>query len=473
MTSTALDLRDRSHVEIITIVGLCVATAFAIVHWPWIVAGVMGGVLMLMLVVTRPLILVALMLAIGPADLSFVTGGFKALFPEVGGLDMNGIRLLGVTAGFVLLCLMQRSMQQQIIGKHGRWYALFLLWAAASLATSLSPLDGLRLLLKLAYPFLIFLVVAGMVEKEEELELLMFWTLATSLAIIAINPLMLVGVAYTVDDSGYKRLGGLGTHANPFSFYLMAVLLISLARFIVRGQSRYLVLCTLLGMWIYLTLTRITLLALLVAIAAMVVYAALERRSYRALVGGVLVALVIGIPFVPPVLERSLGFMPTPGEIVALVRSPAAFYQSVNWQGRDALWPIVYGSFAGDRWTGLGLGSSIVVLKQYFNATVGHLPHNEYLRLSSETGLIGVGLYFTAIMSWLVGAWRAGWGAGARAREFALPAVAVIVGWAIVALTDNPFDYYAAFTQYVGFLVAGALVARRLEIQAGPAVQPT
>ena len=462
MSAYSIALRPPRLGPAVALVTGCVALAFAIVQSPWIVSGVLFGVMLLTLVLVRPLALVALMLAIGPADLSFITGGFKALFPETGGLDMNGIRLVGVTAGFLMLLLVNRGTQAEAFSNRGRWYVLFLIWCTASLATSYAPIDGLRLLLKLAYPFLTYIVVAGLVEREEELDQLMMWTLAVSVIIIALNPLMLVGVAYTVDPWGYKRIGGLGTYANPFSFYLMVILFISLARFMVRGQIRYLVLCAVFGIWIYLTLTRITLLGVIAGIGIMALYSAVAQRSYRAIAGAAIVAVLVGVPFVPPVLERTLGFVPTPKELFTVMRSPAVLYEAINWQGRDALWPIVYGSFSGDRLTGLGLGSSSAVLRQYMPAQVGYVPHNEYLRLASEAGMIGVGLFFVAMMTWLVSAWRAGLGQSQRAREFALAAVASILGWAMVAITDNPFDYYSALTQYVGFLCAAAVVSARL-----------
>jgi hypothetical protein len=42
-------------------------------------------------------------------------------------------------------------------------------------------------------------------------------------------------------------------------------------------------------------------------------------------------------------------------------------------------------------------------------------------------------------------------------QEYAWPAIAGIVAWALIAGTDNPFDYYAPFTQYIGFLCAATV----------------
>ena len=432
-------------------------------QWPWIVSGAVFGLAILVIVLFEPLALVGVMLAIGPVDLSFMTGGFKSLFVGAGGLDMNGIRLLGLTFGFGVLVLSDRRVQRVMFSASGRWYTLFLLWAAASLATTLSPVEGARLLLKIAYPFITFLVVSATVESEEQLERLFACTLVSGAIIaLAINPLFVVGGAYVVDPDGYRRVRGLGAHENPFSFYLLAILLISFTRFIVRAQWRYLGLCALAAFWIVLTHTRITVLAMFGGLAAMVLYAALAARNYRIVAAGALVAVMSGFVLVPRVLTRSLGYVPGPRELAAMVRSPGTLYESINWQGREVLWPIVYYEFRKSPARGLGMGSSTVVVRKNFPSYAAQVVHNEYLRLATDTGVIGVGLYALAILSWLAAVMRRGWRAPPRVREFAIPAVGLIAAWAFIAITDNPFDYYAMFTQYVGFLCGGALAAARL-----------
>src|SRR5687767_4842872 len=159
MTTHTLERRQPFPARVFVLVGGAIGLAFAVVQYPGLSVGLVGGMLLLLLVLTQPLSLIALMLVIGPVNLSFLTGGMKALFPEAGGLDMNGIRLVGVTAGFLALWLVDRRVQRHTFGPSGRWYAVFLFWAGASLLTSLDPLEGLRLLLKLAYPLLTFVAV--------------------------------------------------------------------------------------------------------------------------------------------------------------------------------------------------------------------------------------------------------------------------------------------------------------------------
>jgi hypothetical protein len=63
--------------------------------------------------------------------------------------------------------------------------------------------------------------------------------------------------------------------------------------------------------------------------------------------------------------------------------------------------------------------------------------------------------------SWLGATVRAGRTMRKGIREFALPGLAAILAWAVLAITDNALDYL--FTQFVAFLVAGAIVVARAD----------
>jgi hypothetical protein len=102
------------------------------------------------------------------------------------------------------------------------------------------------------------------------------------------------------------------------------------------------------------------------------------------------------------------------------------------------------------------------VLRANFPSYYSDVPHNEYVRLLTDTGAIGIGLFATALIIWLFVALSAARGRERIVREFALPAIGVLIAWGIVSITDNSLDYYSAITQYAGFLTAGAVVAASL-----------
>jgi O-antigen ligase len=437
--------------------GLAVAVA------PWAALGIVGGILLLLVVLVQPLTLIGVMLAFGAVDLSFVTGGFKSLLTEQGGVDMNGIRLIVMTLGLTGLILIDRDVLRTALGRYGRWYALFLLWAAGTLLVSTELVDGLRLLLKLAFPFLVFTAVLGAARSREDLDRLANWTLIGAAVIaLVLNPLYVMAGGYEVYADGRLRVRGIGVHENPFSFYLLAVLLLAFARYAVRGDRRQLLLCGVLGVWMVLTLTRITLLASMVGLAGIALYGAVLTRSYRVVAGAVVVGGAVALALVPVVLERTLGYVPTPGQLLTLVTDPMQLYHSMNWQGRELLWPVILAAMLSSPIIGLGLGSTGDILRANFPPEMGLVVHNEYLRLTAETGLVGGVLFMVAIVMWFRGALGAGRLGDARIREFAFPAIGGVLAWAVIAITDNAFDYYAQFTQYIAFFCAATLAAAAL-----------
>lgn len=422
---------------------------------PFLVAGLVVGAALLALALLRPLTVVGLMLLLGPLDLSFITG--RDLFAGMGGLDMNGIRLLGLVVSFLGIAAVDRRVVRHALSMEGRWYLIFLLFAGATLVYTNARLDGARLLLKLGYPFMIFVLVQGLARTRSDLEWLSRWALAGAIAISLINPLYVLAGGYDVDGMGRIRIQGVGTHMNPFSFYLLVMLLFALARYLERGRGWYLLLCAAVGGWMILTLTRITLAAAMVGLIGAALYDALVTRRYRTLVVTMVVGAVLAIPLAPIVLERSLGYTPGFGELLNLLSDPVGLYHRVNWQGRQLIWPVAVEAFRSSPLVGIGLGGSTGILISRWGGALGGVMHNEYLRLLADTGIIGTGLFAAAIAVWAAAMIRVGRRVGGGVREYALPAFAGMLAWAVLSLTDNVFDYYAAFTQYIGFLCAAAL----------------
>jgi O-antigen ligase len=439
--------------------GVCVAASALFAIAPWLAAGLVFGAALFALTMLQPLWVVGTMLVIGPLDLSFLTGGFKGLLEEQGGLDMNGIRLIGIVVALTAIAAADVKVLRHALSRYGRWYVLLLLYAAATLLVSSDQLNGLRLLLKLAYPFLVGIAVLGVVADRRDLDRLVTWVLAGAGVItLLVVPVLLILGQYVVQD-GRIRIQAVGIHQNPMSFYLLLMILLSFARFSSRGQYRYLALCVPFAVLIGLAATRITFLAALSALFGMALFDVLVTRNYRAMVAAIVLALVVSLPLLPFVLQRTFGYVPSPSEFIALAAQPAQFIRSLSWEGREIFWPFILALFLQEPVFGMGLGSTTAMLMANFPHQWGTVVHNEYLRIAAELGIVG--LMFVAIITfvWLREVVRAARLADPLIREFARPAVAAIVAWAIVSITDNPLDYYSSFTQYVAFFVAGSLAA--------------
>jgi O-antigen ligase len=449
------ELRLSGAAWAVTLLGTILVLSAGLAVLPLPTAGVFLGVALLLTILARPLWVLGFMLAIGAVDLSFVTGG--RLLEDWGGIDMNGLRLLGMVAGMAAIIVLEPRALRQALGPRGRWYVLFLLFAAGTVSYSVLPIDGARLLLKLAYPLLLFLAVVAVARRRQQLERLVDWALggAVAMSFVVVPVLLLLG-EYEFEQNGRLSAAGVALHQNPLSFYMLMMALLAFARFSVRGQVRYVVLAGVCGFWIVATMTRITLLATVAAFAAVALYNAWRDRNLKLPLAAAALVLVVAIPLVPIALERTFGEGFTIAELGELVTDPAALITRMNFQGREIIWPFVGAAFLTSPVYGLGLGASTYLTGLVFPTDDVQVVHNEYLRLAADTGVIGLFLFTTAMMVWLAAAVRAGRSPGV-VREFAVPAGAGLVAWAVISLTDNPFDYYASFTQYIALAVAGSV----------------
>ena len=436
-------------------------TSVGLAWTPWLTAGMVVGAFLVALTVAWPVPVLMALLFLGPTDLSFLTGGFKGLLEGLGGLDMNGIRLVAVSLGMGLLVLSDRRQIARLKSPEVRWYLLFLLYAGATLAMSGDPNEGIRLLLKLAWPLLIFLTVSGPDRTPKEIERMTNAILIGATVLILINPILVLNGGFVVENDGRLRLGGAGIHQNPFSFYLLVVILLSLGRFATRAQLRYIVLATASIGWMALTLTRITMLAGFVALGAAGILGSIARRKTRPALTAIGLGGLIGLVLLPVFMERTFGYIPSVGELFALMTDPIRLYQTVNWQGRELFWGVLVASWMASPLFGLGLGSSSGILKGLFTQAEGQVAHNEYIRLGTDTGFAGIGLFLVAAGVWIRTALRSAMTGTKESLEYALPAFAVMLAWGVISITDNAFDYYAPFTQFAGFLVGASWVVGR------------
>jgi hypothetical protein len=432
---------------------------------PWMTTGLFLGTVLFLLTLARPLIVLGLMLAIGALDLSVITGG--EVLEQWGGIDMNGMRLIGMVIALGAVMMIEPRAARHAFSPRARWYGLFLLYGGATLAFSIMPLDGARLLLKLAYPLLLFVAVLAVVRERRDLERLMSWALAGGAAMaLFIVPLLLLTGQYQFDAFGRLLAVGAVLNTSVLSFYMLIIALMAFGRFAVRRQPLYLLLAAASGVWIILCMTRITLLATVVAFLAIAAYSAWRDRDIRLPLIAAVVMLLVVVPLTPIALERTFGVVPTMAELAQLAGDPVGLYNRMNFQGREIIWPVVGQAFLASPVLGQGLGVSTHYVVTTIDPAGGAVVHNEYLRLAADTGLIGLTLFTTAMVIWLVVAVRGGRSPG-LVREFAVPAVAGMVAWAVIALTDNPFDYYAQFTQYIAFLVAATVAVSDGEIEDG------
>lgn len=117
---------------------------------------------------------------------------------------------------------------------------------------------------------------------------------------------------------------------------------------------------------------------------------------------------------------------------------------TINLSGRGQIWESLFAHFRTRPWLGWGLGTT---QPGGFQPV---LPHNEFLRLMVDLGIIGGALYLGAILLWIRRVLEA---LGDDDRPYVL---ALVVALAVYSLTDNPISacYVLPFL-YLGSLVSG------------------
>lgn len=128
----------------------------------------------------------------------------------------------------------------------------------------------------------------------------------------------------------------------------------------------------------------------------------------------------------------------------------------ISTSGRDNIWPVVIASALTHPIIGGGLGSSQAALAEFDRENVGH-PHNDYLRIWHDGGVIGLLFLLLAFGRWLTVLSRQWFQAVRLTRPFQevhLAALLTLIGILLAALTDNGFVY--AYLMGPAGLLAGA-----------------
>lgn len=186
---------------------------------------------------------------------------------------------------------------------------------------------------------------------------------------------------------------------------------------------------------------------LIVALVLLLFFAVRVRHSWRkrAVVVSVAIVILSGLAiatYYPPIVSRfTEGDNATVGDI------------SVNTSGRTELWQITYDSALRSPILGNGPGSAKVVIQKLFAIPGTDHPHNDYLRIFNDFGVVGVALFWGGLLFLLVRLWL-------RARALDEPrhwtAVMALLSVVLVGITDNIIVYQFIMLP-VGILIGIAL----------------
>lgn len=423
--------------------------------------------------VSKPLVAVALLLAIGGLPLEQLTGGEKSLLTGFGGASASGVVLVAMV-GLLTLVLINSKALSRVSFLDGAFGALLAL-AAVSILWAPAPLEGFRVLSKMAYPFLIYLAVRSFMTGPRERDLVVRVVLFGGIvvAVWAFWGFVTVGLP-VFTSGGIYNLTVSTTHPTPFGFYNVALFALCYARFRQHGTRGFAVLAALFAVSAIMSQSRMAMFG--VVLVAVLVEIALSRSSTRwlraALVGALLVT-VGGVTILSvPRLQEGVFYRPQ-----SLRSSPAEIVGSLNDQGRGKIADAMVTELAynGTWLFGEGLGSSTVALQQgTLGADLGGVgvAHNEYVRLFYETGVVGIVFALVAFAALVAAAWRVSQRMSAEHRWLGAAAFGLALCYVVFAITDNVLDYYNTFSQFVFFALAAALAMEAASTGSEPACGP-
>ena len=399
-------------------------------------AAFVGGVVILAWLVSPKVVIVLLLLVRSSID------GFMELFQLsfTAGLPLTmnlagAMNSLAVGLGF--LTLAQRLVRRQpLLPTAPGWtYALFLAVCLPMIPGSVDPVAGVKEWARLASGLAIYLMATEVVHDERQARRFTVVILASSLLPLA------VGWLQRLTGSGYFFLGFVGTEfayrpqgtfAHPGILGSYLVIMLTMATTAYFGAPSAARRAALIG-WgaatagcLALTLARTEWLGFLVA---MTVLGLLKQRRLAIMI---LVCAAVLLASVPLLRER-------------LTATESVFWRLDLWQAAYSLaWPPSF--------LGLGLGTSPWHVNQIL-PLVDSPPHNDYLKVLLETGLLAL----LAYLGWLLALLRHAWRAYCRTidRQIAwraLGLLAITAAGAVMSLSDNYLGHTAVQWYFWAFV---------------------
>jgi len=383
-----------------------------------------------------PGIVLIIFLVPGSINLSVLTGlrGMKNTF----GIDLNGIRLaLFCFIAVALLIITGR------LSKAFKIYLIFLLFCFGSLFYSSDLLEGIRFFSKLLVPLLIYLLARSVSFLNfKKLNQTIIYVVLLHIPFVFLT---LFGWFKEASGKGdILRASGLSGGRVIFGTFMVFVLILFYFRsFILQkepGRKSY-VMILLAVLSIILSGARIAWVGLIISFIVLGIF-----KKFKNLVLIGIIALLL-IAFFRPLLQQRIGLETVDGGLAFKGAGAGTVRHRIliwEWLFREKI--------PNDIFWGHGLGSSKKILSELPKAGIPALdyPHNEYIRLLLETGIIGVFLflysYFYIIFNFLK---------KFKNISYILP----ILTYLIFCLADNTLNNYfengAMFAYLMAYLEKG------------------
>lgn len=308
-------------------------------------------------------------------------------------------------------------------------WLLFLAYYSISLAWGDNFSTGIRTVIQLIFPTILFFIAFNSVQSDDHLEKYFKYLIILN-AIVGVFDLY-----YTISDwtsifYSQGRTEGVVGYRTVTGYFYVTMSIILLLRMMDKFETKHLLLFALNLALLILAASRTPTVTFLAGAATAIVL----RRSFAfTFLGAFSFALLIGLIMILP----SKGKFFT-GDEVNTRDSGRAFFQGYFERRADER----------PTW-GYGAGGSETYAKWISqNVTPVGAPHNEYLRVRFDGGYIGLILFYLGIADLVLRGLYYGRYLG-KYYHFKAVLVLTPVMFAVSCTNDNTFFYFYVFTQYL------------------------
>lgn len=355
-----------------------------------------------------------------------------------GGVNILGMMGAGtVVGGAAYLAIRRPRLPRTVVILSVCLVAL----AVASLGWTISRERGISDVLGFALYPVVFGVAASTIRDPRG-----FHRLVKVLLLAAVAPILVglfqLATGDRVVKEGYASIQGPMVHPNSFALFLMVALTLGVVAFMRtpdRRLRRYLAIGLLLGAaCFFFTYARAAWGGLL-GVAAMLAF-----LEYRRLLGFGLIAVILLAVAFPSVTSQVTGRF-------ADLSPTSTGYSNNSLSWRTELWQRMLPYGYDKPVLGHGVGSFLPLTNveigvfdyRFQNATnsaanIEVYPHNDYLLLFVELGVLGVVFWFGLLVASGVIAWRAR--RHPQLREYAVGVTGLIIALLAISATDNVKD---------------------------------
>lgn len=365
--------------------------------------------------------------------LTFSTG--LLAFSAPGALDLMAIRLMVLEAFCLVgLFICKRSPQWSpaII-----FYLIYIIWLVIGLSYTPAPGYGFRVILKYLYPLLIMLFASAAVRDKE-----VFLKAGIGARMVAIISIAVAFIPYIG-----RLFPGVFWYGTARAINYISMCVFSLALFYyTQEKKKNLLLCILFMLpcilWVFRTSIMGTTLAL------MTFFFFKYRLKSLPVIAGIMLVAVVSVFTIPSLKEKM--FKDSENVSIEQFQRGEISKDDIESNARFAMWEHLENRFYdGKELIGSGIGS--VQNYMYSNFVFGGLkvPHNDYVQILCDSGIIGVVLYLLVVLTVITHSFIV----YQNNSDVAIKICAIVAGSSLagVALTmysDNVVNYSMATLSY-------------------------